>query len=207
MGVWRRRVVAAGPDQARIDATARAVIDCAPGPIIALGRDRAVCVWNPAAERIFGWTAAEVLGLEPPIIPRELRAEHNAVLERVAAGGQISLATRRMSKAGEILDVRIDISSLTEASGARLGWIILAHPSDEDGAVRQYMAERARVVRRLGDVVADMNAQLDLEALLDRIAARPRELPTPHAGGFVLIEGDRLRLGSINGLPAEVRGP
>ena len=202
----RRRVATAGPDQARIDATAQAVIDCAPGPIIALGRDRNVCVWNPAAERMFGWTAAEVLGLEPPIIPRELRAEHNAVLERATSGGQVSLATRRISKAGDTLDLRIDTSSLTDAQGRRLGWIILCHHSDEDDAVRHYMADRARVVRRLGDVVADMNADLDLEAVLDRIAASLRELTRADAGGFVLIEGDRLRLVSMDGLPGELRG-
>ena len=74
-----------------------------------------MAVWNPAAERMFGWSAAEVLGLEPPIIPRELRAEHNAVLERVAAGGQVTLATRRMSKSGEMLDLRLDMASLTDA--------------------------------------------------------------------------------------------
>ena len=204
--MWRRRQATAGPDQARIDATARAVIDCAPGPVIALGRDRAVCVWNSAAERMFGWTAAEVLGLEPPIIPRELRAEHNAVLERVASGGPVSLATRRISRAGEMLDLRIDTAALIDDSGERLGWIILSHPSDEDGAVRHYMAERARVVRRLGDVVADMNADLDTEAVLDRIAASLRELTRADAGGFVLIEGERLRLVSMDGLPAELRG-
>jgi PAS domain S-box-containing protein len=204
--VLRRRAETAGPDQARIDATARAVIDCAPGPIIALGRDRTVCVWNRAAERMFGWTASDVLGLEPPIIPRELRAEHNAVLERVAVGGQVSFATRRMSKAGEMLDLRIEVSSLTEAAGGRLGWIILCHPSDEDSAVRHYMAERARLVRRLGDLVADMNAELELEIVLDRIAASLRELTRADAGGFVLIEGDRLRLVSMDGLPGELRG-
>ena len=198
--------MAKGPDQAQLEATARAVIDCAPGPLIALGRDRTVAVWNPAAERMFGWTAAEVLGLEPPIIPRELRAEHNAVLERVAAGGQVSLASRRISKAGETLDLRLDIASLTAGTGERLGWIMLAHPSDEDGAVRHYMAERARVVRRLGDVVADMNAELDLEVVLDRIAASLRELTRADAGGFVLIEDDRLRLVSMDGLPADLRG-
>jgi PAS domain S-box-containing protein len=208
--VWRRRSEAGrpatGPDQAQLEAAARAVIECAPGPIIALSRERAVAVWNPAAERMFGWTAAEVLGLEPPIIPRELRAEHNAVLERVAAGGQVTLATRRISKSGEMLDLRLDIASLTDAAGSRLGWIMLAHRSDEDDAVRHYMAERARVVRRLGDVVADMNAELDLEAVLDRIAASLRELTRADAGGFVLIEDDRLRLVSMDGLPAELRG-
>jgi PAS domain S-box-containing protein len=204
--VWRRRAATAGPDQARIDATAQAVIDCAPGPIIALGKDRNVCLWNPAAERMFGWTAAEVLGLEPPIIPRELRAEHNAVLERATSGGQVSLATRRISKAGETLDLRIDTSSLADAEGGRFGWIMMCHHSDEDGAVRQYMADRARVVRRLGDVVADMNADLHLEAVLDRIAASLRELTRADAGGFVLIEGDRLRLVSMDGLPGDLRG-
>ena len=54
----------------------------------------------------------------------------------------------------------------------------------------------------LGDVVADMNAQLDLEAVLDRIAASLRELTRADAGGFVVIEKDRLRLVSLDGLPA-----
>jgi len=165
-----------------------------------------VCVWNRAAERMFGWTAAEVLGLEPPIIPRELRAEHNAVLERVASGGQVSLATRRICKAGEILDLRIDTSDLVDAQGGRLGWISVCHRTDEDASVRHYMAERARLVRRLGDVVADMNAELDLEAVLDRIAASLRELTRADAGGFVLIEDDTLRLVSMDGLPEELRG-
>jgi signal transduction histidine kinase len=68
------------------------------------------------------------------------------------------------------------------------------------------MAERARVVRRLGDVVADMNAQRDLESVLDRIAASLRELTSADAGGFVLIEDDSLRLVSTAGLPARLRG-
>ncbi len=202
----RRREATTKPGQARIDATARAVIDCAADPIIALGKDKTVCLWNPAAERMFGWTAAEVLGLEPPIIPRELRAEYNAVLERVANGGNVSLATRRICKAGEVIDVRIDTSDLVGEAGDRLGWLSVCHRSGEDATVRHYMAERARLVRRLGDVVADMNAELDLESVLDRIAASLRELTRADAGGFVLVEGDRLRLVSMDGLPADLRG-
>ncbi len=193
-------------DRDRIDGTARAVIECAADAIIAVGSDRRVSVWNPAAERLFGWTAAEVVGLEPPFVPEELRAEHNAVLERVASGGQVSFATRRSRKDGSMVDLRIDASAMVDAAGQVSGWVCVCHQNGDDEAVRHYMAERARVVRRLGDVVADMNAQLDLEAVLDRIAASLRELTRADAGGFVVIEKDRLRLVSLDGLPAGLRG-
>jgi PAS domain S-box-containing protein len=189
-----------------VDATARAVIESAADAIVAFGTDRTVMLWNPAAERMFGWSAAEVLGLEPPIIPEELNAEHNAVLERVRGGGQISFATRRIRKDGSVLDVRIDTSALSDTSGEVIGWVNICHQTGEDDVARHYMAERARVVRRLGDVVADMNAQRDLESVLDRIAASLRELTGADAGGFVLIEDDRLRLVSTAGLPARLRG-
>jgi len=201
---WKLSV--AQHDRDRIDRTARAVVECAADAIIALGPDRRVMVWNPAAERLFGWSAAEVVGLEAPFVPEELRAEHNAVLERVASGGQVSFATRRTCKDGSMVDLRIDASRMLDSTGQVSGWVCVCHRSGDDEAVRHYMAERARVVRRLGDVVADMNAQLDLESVLDRIAASLRELTRADAGGFVLIEKDKLRLVSLDGLPPDLRG-
>ena len=201
---WRHAV--AQRDRERIDSTARAVIECAADAILAIGPDRTISLWNPAAERLFGWTAAEVVGLDPPFVPEELRAEHHAVLERAASGGQVSFATRRVRKDGTLLDLRIDASRMTDSAGEFSGWVCVCHRSGDDEAVRHYMAERARVVRRLGDVVADMNAELELEAVLDRIAASLRELTRADAGGFVLIEGGKLRLVSLDGLPAELRG-
>src|ERR1700723_2240254 len=185
---------------------ARAVIECAADAIVAFGLDRNVMLWNPAAERMFGWAAAEVAGLEPPIIPGELKAEHNAVLERVRSGGQVSFATRRIRKDGSVIYLRMDTSALIDGAGEVIGWVNVCHQTGEDDVARHYMAERARVVRRLGDVVADMNAQRDLESVLDRIAASLRELTSADAGGFVLIEDDTLRLVSTAGLPARLRG-
>jgi PAS domain S-box-containing protein len=195
---------AAGLD--RVDATARAVVESAADAIVAFGTDRNVVLWNPAAERMFGWSAKEVLGTEPPIIPEEMQAEHNAVLERIRTGGQISFATRRARKDGALLDLRIDISALRDRAGEVIGWVNVCHRTGADQAARKYMAQRARVVRKLGDVVADMTAQRDLEAVLDRIAASLCELTGADAGGFVLIEEGRLRLVSIDGLPASLRG-
>jgi len=193
--------------QYRVGATAWAVVESAADAIVAFGADGAVLLWNPAAERMFGWSAAEVIGTEPPLIPEELQAEHNAVLERIrAGGGQISLATRRARRDGSMLDLRVDISALRDQAGELTGWVNVCHRTGADEAASSGMAQRARVVRRLGDVVADMTSQRDLEAVLDRIAASLCELTGADAGGFVLIEGDRLRLVSMQGLPASLRG-
>ena len=191
------------PEHAQV---ANAVLDSAADAIVAYGADRTVVFWNPAAERMFGWAASEVLSTEPPIVPEELKAEHNAVLERVRAGGQISFATRRIRKDGSLLDLRIDTSPLTGSDGEIGGWVSVCHQTGEDDVARHYMAERARVVRRLGDVVADMNAQRDLGSVLDRIAGSLRELTGADAGGFVLIEDDSLKLVSTAGLPGRLRG-
>jgi PAS domain S-box-containing protein len=199
-----------GPDlvreQGRVDATARAIIECAADAIVALAADRTVLLWNPAAERMFGWSAADVVGQPPRIVPGELRAEQTGVLERARAGGPVSFVTRRLHRDGALIDVRVDTSVLRDAAGRAIGWVSVYHRLGPDEAARQQAAARARVVRRLGDVVADLNAQRGLEAVLDRIAASLRELTGADAGGFVLIEGATLRLVSMDGLPSGLRG-
>jgi len=193
------------------DPIARAVIECAADAIVAVDERSRVTVWNPAAERMFGWTAQEVLGRRSPIVPDELMAEHNAVQERLLTrregdGGQISIATRRFHRDGRLIDVLIDTSLLKDRDGGLLGWVGVYHPVEDDEAAQHHTAERARLVRRLNDIVADLNAELDLGTVLDRITGALIELTGADAGGFVRIEGDRLRLVSMSGLPERMRG-
>ncbi|MEU0567634.1 PAS domain-containing sensor histidine kinase [Nonomuraea sp. NPDC005983] len=185
--------------------TASAVLASSPNAVVALDRDQTVLVWNLAAERLFGWTAEEVLGRRVPIVPGELTAEHNAVLERVRTGGQVSLRTKRVRSDGTVLDLRVDISALRQGSSVA-GYVCVHHLAEADEAAGQRMARRARLVRRLTDVVGDINAELELPAVLDRISASLTELTGADAGGFVLIEGDLLRLVSTYQLPDSIRG-
>jgi PAS domain S-box-containing protein len=188
--------------------TAHAVVQCAADAIVAVNHQFAATVWNPAAERMFGWRADEVLGLVPPIVPDELKAENNAVLERVRAGGRISIATRRLHRDGRLIDVWIHTSGLRDPQGDPVGWVGVYHPVDEDEVTQHHVAERARLVRRLNDVIAHLNAELDLAAVLDRITDALIELTGADAAGFVRIEEEAstLRLVSISGLPEHMRG-
>jgi len=184
---------------------ARAVLDSSPNAVVAIDRDQTVLVWNAAAEALFGWPAAEVLGRRAPIVPEEQEAEHHAALERVRTGEQVSLRTKRTRADGVVLDVRADISALRVGS-ATAGYVCVYHLVQADHAAKNRMARRARLVRRLTDVVGDINAELDLPVVLDRISASLTELTGADAGGFVLIEGDRLRLVSTYKLPDTLKG-
>ncbi|MEW9530860.1 PAS domain S-box protein [Microbispora sp. NPDC049125] len=185
---------------------ARAVVASSPDAIVAVDRDQAVLTWNGAAERLFGWPAAELLGRRAPIVPDELVAEHNAVLERVRAGGRASLWTKRFQRDGGLLDLRVDTSALRSPNGALLGYVSVYHAAEDDEAAQGRATRRARLVRRLTDVVGDINAELDLPVVLDRIAASLTELTGADAGGIAMIEGDRLRLVAVHRLPQALRG-
>ncbi|MDF5752994.1 PAS domain-containing sensor histidine kinase [Spongiactinospora sp. TRM90649] len=187
------------------DSIAWAVLDSSPNAIVALDRDQTVLFWNAAAERLFGWSAEEMLGRRPPIVPHELTAEHNAVLERVRTGDEVSLRTKRFRRDGGLIGVRADISALRYSSAAMLGYVCVYHLVQDDEDARHRGAQRERLVRRLTNVVGDINSELELPAVLDRIAASLTELTGADAGGFVLIEGERLRLVSRHRLPASLR--
>ena len=180
------------------------MLDSSPNAVVAIDRDQSVLLWNEAAERLFGWTAREMLGRRAPIVPPELTAEHHAVLERVRTGGQVSLRTKRVRGDGGLVDVRIDISALRMGNSVT-GYVCVYHLVQADDAARSRMARRARLVRRLTDVVGDINAELDLPAVLDRISASLTELTGADGGGFVLIDGERIRLVSTYQLPGALK--
>jgi len=190
------------------DATMRAAVASAADAMIALGPDLTVSLWNPAAERLFGWSAEEAVGKPLRTIPEEYTAAHRAVLERVREGGNISFATRRLHRDGRLLETRAVASGMRSEDGELLGWVCFNRAADADEAVQRQAAERIRLVRRLNDVVADLNAALELPAVLDRVAASVIELTGADAAGFVLIEqaAGALRLVSISGLPETLRG-
>src|SRR5918992_850916 len=135
------------------------------------------------------------------------QATVRAVLEGGRAGGEFPTATRRFHRDGRLIDVRIDTSVLRDEGGELVGWVGIYHPVDEDQVAQHHVAERARLVRRLNDVIADINAELDLAAVLDRITAALIELTGADAAAFVRIEEatDTLRLVSLSGLPEHLR--
>ena len=66
----------------------RAIVDTSPFATMAFDRRRRLVLWNPAAERIFGWTEREVIGKPFPsqAIPKEDRPSSSARIARTLGG-------------------------------------------------------------------------------------------------------------------------
>jgi diguanylate cyclase (GGDEF)-like protein/PAS domain S-box-containing protein len=83
----------------------RAVAEAAPDAIISADAEDRIVFWNPAAERIFGYTAAEAIGQPVTLLmPPEYQADHSDGLTRVARGG----APRIMGQMVEVEGLRKD---------------------------------------------------------------------------------------------------
>lgn len=79
--------------------------------------------WNEAAERLFGYTAQEVVGKRIDIIvPEELRHEVRAILIKIKTGEKVEhYETVRVKKSGERIDVSISVSPIKSQTGVILG--------------------------------------------------------------------------------------
>ncbi|MDQ3938462.1 MAG: PAS domain S-box protein, partial [Chloroflexota bacterium] len=82
----------------------------APAAMITLEPDGVtVASWNPAAEQLFGYTAAEARGrnIDDLVSNAELRAEAEEINRRAAEEGTVTVVTRRAHRDGHLVDVEI----------------------------------------------------------------------------------------------------
>jgi PAS domain S-box-containing protein len=131
----------------------RAVVESAPVAIVEIGLDGNANLWNPAAERIFGWTTEEVLGRPPVWVPAEKQDEFRELSAREALGaGYTGFETVRVHRDGRLIDVEISAAPIRDAAGAVVGAMaILSDISDRRRQEEEVRASRARIVQAADD--------------------------------------------------------
>ncbi len=96
--------------------------------------DGTITSWNPAAQRIYGHSAAEALGRHVGMLcpSREQELELERILARIAAGEGIDhFETRRLRKDGGVIDVSVTISPIRNPQGAVIGASTVARDISE----------------------------------------------------------------------------
>ncbi len=123
-----------------------AIVEASDDAIVSKLLDGTIVAWNGSAERIFGYTAAEILGSSVyRLIPPELRHEEEGILERVSRGEQIlRYETARVRKDGRVIPIELTVSPVRDPSGAIIG----------AASIKRDVSERQRAIETQGRLAA-----------------------------------------------------
>src|SRR5262245_43380497 len=100
-----------------------AVVESSDDAIVSQTLKGVIISWNPTAERLFGWTAAEAVGQSIMlIVPDDRRAEEEDALARIQRGERVDhFETVRRAKDGRLVHVSITVSPVKDAAGHIIG--------------------------------------------------------------------------------------
>lgn len=137
-----------------------AIIDLSADAILTVGADERILSWNHGAERMFGWSAEEVVGENfAVLLPEEelARGELEWIHRTTAAEGAIrNYETRRRTKDGRVIDVELTRTAVYDDAGRLLGFsAIVRNISDRKRLERQLLtAERLATAGQVAAGVA-----------------------------------------------------
>ncbi|HYI15215.1 MAG TPA: PAS domain S-box protein [Thermomicrobiales bacterium] len=142
-----------------------AIVASSADAIIGKSLDAIITSWNPAAERLYGYTADQAVG-QPiaMLVPLDRPDELPSIMASLRAGESVeALRTVRVRKDGTRVDVQLTISPVHGQDGRITGASTIARDVTE-----QHRAENAlRLLAEAGEV---LGASLDYEATLASVA-------------------------------------
>jgi two-component system CheB/CheR fusion protein len=121
-----------------------AIVESSEDAIVSKRLDGTITSWNPAAERLFGYTAEEVIGRPISILaPPDRENEMPANLERIRRGEKVDrYETIRRRKDGSLVDISLTVSPICDETGRIVGASKIAR----DITARKRAEERQRLL-------------------------------------------------------------
>ena len=194
------------PEPSAAERRARAMVNSALDAIIAIDRRNRITEFNPAAERVFGWSCADVLGrdVREVLIPHEFRERHGRGLARHLATGEVTLLDQRI----ELVALRSDGSRFPiELTVTRFGSIEepIFTAFIRDISQQRILAEQLqRQAQRLTSIVDAQQglaaSDADPEQLLDLVAGMAQTVLAAEGGVLELVEGEELVYRAVSGV-------
>lgn len=163
-----------------------AIVESSNDAIIGKTLDGIITSWNPAAERMYGYTAQETVGQPVSLIcPPDQVDEIPSLLERLKRGERIEhYETVRRRKDGRLIDVSLTISPIRDQAGRIIGASKIARDITERKRVEEQLREDARVIETLHTIGATLIAKLDLQAIVQAVTDAGTSVTHAQFGSF-----------------------
>jgi PAS domain S-box-containing protein len=145
----------ASPPGELAQAQLAAILESSDDAIIAKTLEGVITSWNPGAERIFGFTAAEAVGQSiTMLIPADRLAEEDEVLARLRRGEKVDhFETVRQAKDGRLLDVLLTVSPIKDPTGKVIGASKVARDITERKRADVLQGRLAAIVESSDDAI------------------------------------------------------
>ncbi len=133
----------------------RAIVDSSADAIISKNLDGTITSWNKSAERLFGYTAEEMVGKPVTIlIPPDRLDEEPKIIERLKESMRVDyIETRRVRKDGTELDISLTISPVLDANGRIIGASKIARDITERKRIEKHLHDSERQLRSMVDSI------------------------------------------------------
>lgn len=130
-----------------------AIVDSSPDAIMSFESDGTITSWNKGAERIYGYTEAEIVNRRMSIlVPPELLAEQNQISSTLIRGESVTqYETERLRKDGTLFPISITASPVVNTEKRVIGFSAIAQditPRRQAEREREQLLVRERVARR-----------------------------------------------------------
>ncbi|MGE3401522.1 MAG: PAS domain S-box protein [Vicinamibacterales bacterium] len=170
-----------------------AIVESSEDAIVSKDLGGIVTSWNAGAERMFGYSAEEMIGRSiRTIIPPDRHEEEDDVLARLRRGDKVHhFETTRRRKDGQLIDVSLSVSPIRDAAGAIVGASKVArdigarkHAEAERARLLAESQEQARIMNTLNDVGRVVAATLDRQRVVQAVADAASVATGADAGAF-----------------------
>ena len=174
-----------------------AVVDSSHDAIVSKTLEGYIQTWNAAAERLFGYRAAEVIGKPITIIiPKELQAEEGQILARLRRGERLDhFETVRLTKAGRRIPVSLTVSPVRNSDGLIIGASKIARDISERHRAEQILrqtqaqlAAHAEGLEKLNECTARLWSCHTLQSGLEEVLSAVVDLLGAQKGNIQLLD-------------------
>jgi len=165
-----------------------ALVDSCGDAMLSKSLDGIITSWNPAAERLYGYSALEIIGRPVSVlVPSDRLSEPDRLSQRVLGGERIrNFDTVRIRKNGTPVDVSLSLDAIRNPQGDVTGIVVIARDASDRRRFEQTLQESERHLKHLLNEMPLVLWATDRDLLVTYCAGRlcGVEPLTPH-GSFV----------------------